>query len=177
MVTRQPPRFRGVRTYQDPKGRFSFRYPTDWYEFELTEDREGILFAPDAEDPKTWFSVWVAELGEPIVAEDLEVLRSGVNEGIAELAGSKVELESEDVFGNLIKFDRSYTFQEDGATRKRKVWILYVDRWQIVTIWQGENEEEYEYWLPMGNYSFATFNLPEALWFSTDRDLSGYSKA
>ena len=43
--------------------------------------------------------------------------------------------------------------------RKRKQWLLYVDIWLIVLTWQGSSPEEYEYWLPMGNYAFATFNL------------------
>jgi len=31
----------------------------------------------------------------------------------------------------------------------------------------------YDYWFAMANYSYATFHLPEALWFATDRDLVG----
>jgi hypothetical protein len=108
------------------------------------------------------------------VAEDLEHLRLGVSEGLAQLADCKVEAASEVVLGNLIKFERVFTFRVDGAVRKRKLWMLYVDKWLIVLTWQGSSEEEYEYWLAMANYSFATFNLPEALWFATDRDLGGH---
>jgi hypothetical protein len=43
----------------------------------------------------------------------------------------------------------------------------------IVIAYQGSSVEEYAYWLAMANYSYATFYLPEALWFATDRDLAG----
>src|SRR5579884_4056083 len=164
MTKRQPPRFIGVTTYQDPLGRFSFRYPTDWYEYGL-EGMEGVRYAPSAEDPNTSFTAWVTALEESIVAEDLADLRAGVDEGLATLAECKIESGSEIVLGNLIKFERVFTFREDGVVRKRKLWLLYVDKWQIVLTWQGATEDEYEHWLPMGNYAFATFNLPEALWF------------
>jgi photosystem II reaction center protein PsbP len=173
MAPRRPARFTGISTYSDPKGRFTFRYPTDWHRFDLADDREGVMFAPEAEDPETRFSVWISSLDEHVVAEDLEDLRIGVNEGLSNLAECKVESESETILGNLIKFERIFTFRENAATRKRRLWILYVDKWLMVVTWQGASEEDYEHWLGMANYSFNTFNLPEALWFSTDRDLSG----
>jgi hypothetical protein len=177
MAERPPPQFYGVRVYQDPQGRFTFRYPTGWHQFELSDDREGVLFSPDAANPLTAFSVWVQALDTRVVAEDLEDLRLGVNEGLSQFAEYTSESESEEVLGNLIKFERIFTFREDGVTRKRKTWILYVDTWQIVATWQGATEEDYSYWLPMGNYAFFMFNIPEALWFATDRDLSGHTRS
>ena len=171
MTTRQPPRFYGVATYSDPLGRFSFRYPTTWHQFELDDNREGVLFSPETENPQTWFSVWVSELDAHVVAEDLEDLQLGLDEGLAQLAECRVESKAGEPLGNLIKFERIFTFREDGVTRKRKLWLLYVDKWQMVVTWQGATEEEYEYWLSMGNYAFATFTIPEALWFATDREL------
>ncbi len=170
MTTRQPPRFYGVTTYQDPLGRYSFRFPTDWLQFDL-EGRDGIRVAPRSDDPETWFTAWVVPLEEPAVAEDLETLRAGVADGLARLAECKVESESEIVLGNLIRFERVFTFRDGEEVRKRKFWILYVDKWLIMLTWQGSSEEEFEYWLPMANYAFATFNIPEALWFATDREL------
>jgi hypothetical protein len=176
MAERQPPRFRGVRTYKDPKGRFSFRYPSDWHKFELLGDREGIMCSPESDNPQTFFSVWVSLLDESVVAEDAEELRLGVDQGLSDLPESNIEAEREDVLGNLIKFERVFTFNDNGAIRKRKFWILYVDKWLIVVTWQGADAAEYHYWYPMANYSFNTFNLPETLWFSTDRDLSSSSR-
>jgi hypothetical protein len=171
MTERQRPRFRGIGTYRDPQGRFTFRYPSDWHEFELAGHREGVMFSPEPEDPRTYFAVWISNLDEPVVAEDLEDLKSGVEEGFSRLPGCRVESASEDLLGNLVKFERVYTFREGEAVRKRRVWLLYVDTWQMVVTFQGASPEEYRYWLPMGNYSFALFNLPEELWFATDRTL------
>src|SRR4051794_16582345 len=176
MTNRQPPRFYGVRTYQDPIGRFTFRYPTGWYDYELEDNRQGIMYSPEATDPQTWFAVWSTELDEHAVAEDVDLLREGVDEGLAQLPESNVEQASEEVLGNLIKFERIYTFLEGDVRRKRKVFILYVQRWLLVFTWQGENEEEYDYWFPLGNYSFNTLNLAPELWFATDRDLVGLSR-
>jgi hypothetical protein len=169
------PRFTGVTTYQDPLGRFSFRYPADWNEFELADDREGVMYSPEsAEFPQTYFAVWVSKLPESVVAEDLEVLQEGVEAGLGQLANCQVETAKDDLLSNLVKLERIYTFEEDGVTRKRRQWTMYVDTWLIVVVWQGSTRDEYAYWLPMGNYAFGTFEIPQALWFATDRDLRAF---
>lgn len=173
---REPARFTGVATYNDPKGRFHFRFPTDWHQFELDEDREGVIFAPDPEDPQTHFSAWVSKLEDRVVAEDVEVLREGVEEGLHQLAGLTAEEADEITLGNLVKFERIFTFDLDGRRFRRKTWIMYVDEWMIVLAWQAEADGDYEHWLPMANYAYATFNIPEELWFATDRDL-GFGSA
>jgi hypothetical protein len=166
-----PPRFRGVTTHRDPLGRFSFRYPSTWNQFDLTEDREGVLFSPESSEPATYFAAWVSELPEHVVAEDASVLAAGVAEGLSELDSCTVLESRDDVLSNLVKFERIYTFSENGSVRKRRVWMLYVDTWQIVLVYQGSSPEEYDYWISMGNYAFSTFELPQELWFATDRDL------
>lgn len=171
------PRFYGVRTYQDPQGRFSFRFPMGWNEFDLDEDRDGILVSPEEADPATFVAMWISELDTHVVAEDLEDLRSGTDDGIASLPDCEVVTSTDDLLGNLVKFERIYTFTENGIQRKRRTWIMYVDTWQMVFTWQGSSVEEYHYWLPMGNYAFATFNIPDTLWFATDRDLAPYREA
>jgi hypothetical protein len=173
MTERPPPRYYGLTTYRDPRGRFSFQYPTTWHAFELEDNREGVMVSPEAENPQTWFSVWVNQLEFNVVAEDLEDLKGGVDEGLLQLSDMQVESASEEALSNLIKFERIYTFREGDTIRKRKSWLLYVDTWLMVVTYQGANEEEYAYWLPMGNYSFFRFELPEALWFATDRGLTG----
>lgn len=169
------PRFTGVTTYKDPLGRFSFRYPSDWNEFELADDREGVMYAPEVgESPQTYFAAWITKLDERVVAEDLPTLREGIDAGLGQLAGCEIETEKDDVLGNLVKLERVYRFDDEGTVRQRRVWTLYVDTWRIVLVWQGSTPDEYAYWLPMGNYAFATFDLPEALWFATDRDLRAF---
>ena len=173
MTTKRPgPKFTGVDTYRDPQGRFFFRFPSDWHRYELQDGREGVLFSPQAANPQTWFAAWAEDLKEHVVAEDLNVLRKGVDQGLSELKNVQVESASDVTMGNLIKFERIFTFEDNGQTRKWKQWLLYVDHWLMVVTYQGENPEEWEYWLPMGNYSFAFFNFPEALWFMVDRDLA-----
>lgn len=142
------PRFIGVDTYADPHGRFTFRYPSDWYRFALDNGLEGVLFSPERENPQTFFSAWVRRLDAEAVAEDLPLLQKGVAEGLAQLPQCVVESSSDDTYGNLIKFERIYTFRDGDDTRKRKVWIMYVAQWQIVLTYQGRTPEEWEYWLP-----------------------------
>lgn len=169
-----PPRFRGVTTYRDPMGRFAFRYPSDWNSFELADDREGTLFSPEDEPPATYFAAWIGKLDEHVVAEDMETLREGIEEGLAQLPEYSNEESHDDTYGNLVKFERIYTFRDGDTIRKRRVWMMYIDVWQLVLVFQGANPDEYKYWLPMGNYSFSTFELPQELWFATDRDLQAF---
>jgi len=139
--------------------------------------REGIGFAPNAQDPATVCTAWVSPLEEGVVAEDLGDLRAGVEDALDSLEDCHVEATSEVMLGNLIRFERVYTFRErhaaddPGTIRKRKQWLLYVDRWLMCLTWQGSSEEEFDYWFAMANQTFLTFEVPEALWFSTDREL------
>jgi hypothetical protein len=173
-MTERPPRpqWTGVDTYADTKGRFTFRFPINWHRFELDNGLEGVLFSPEQSDPQTYISAWVKELETSVVLEDEPVLREGVGLGLEQLSESAIESEENSSYGNLLKFERVYTFHDGVATRKRKVWLMFVDRWQIVLTYQGSSPEEYEYWLPMGNYAFFHFIIPPELWFATDRDLN-----
>ncbi len=174
---RPAPRFIGVDTYRDPKGRFAFRYPSNWHKFNLAEKREGVLYSPEAENPQTWFSVWVTDLKEHVVAEDLHVLRQGVEQGLAQLTECTIEQSTDDVLNNLIKFERVFTFRDGDTIRKWRQWLLYVDHWLMVITYQAENSTEYDYWYAMVNQSFVHFTLPEELWFAVDRDLAGVTRS
>lgn len=176
MTDRPAPRFTGVDTYIDPQGRFNFRYPSDWHRFALRDNREGVMVSPEAENPQTWFSVWITDLKEKVVAEDLKLLRKSVNEGIQQLTDAQIEFSKDDALGNLVKFERIFTFKDGETTRKWRQWLMYVDHWLMVVTYQGATPEEYDHWYNMVNYSFAMFNLPEALWFAVDRDLTGQKK-
>jgi hypothetical protein len=176
MTKRPGPRFTGVRTHIDPRGRFTFRYPTHWHSFELEEDRDGVMYSPAANNPQTYFAAWVTQLEDSVVAEDFDDLLAGIADGLNSLPGVEIEEQSNDFFGNLLKFERILTFDDNGTRRKRRVWLLYVDIWQIVLTYQGETPEEYDYWISMGNYCFNSFNLPQELWFATDRELNGMAR-
>ena len=173
---RRPAHFVGVTTYQDPKGRFSLRVPTDWLQLALME-QEGAMFRPEPDDAHTHLMVWVETLAQSVVAGDLGDLREGVSDGLAQLADVQIEAESELVLGNMIRFERVFTCLEDGATRKRKLWMLYVDKYLIALTWQGATPEDYEHWLAMANYSYATFTLPQWLWFATDPEMDEFRRS
>jgi hypothetical protein len=210
-AAREAPRFRGVVTHRDPRGRFSIRHASDWRVFSIRSDepagasaagadvptggrrrrrrrakdgigspvaaREGIGFAPNPHDPHTVFTAWASPLGATVAAEDLEQLRAAVDEGLRGLEECSVEQASDLVLGNLIRFERIYTFRErqgpddPGAVRQRRQWLLYVAEWLICLIWQGSSPEEYRHWLAMANYSFFTFEIPTELWFFAERHL------
>ncbi|GAB4114455.1 MAG: hypothetical protein Fur005_46410 [Roseiflexaceae bacterium] len=177
MTTNRPtPKFTGVDTYRDPKGRFQFRFPMNWHRYDLADKREGVLFSPESSNPQNWFSVWITDLKEKIVAEDMPVLRKGVEQGLSQLSNVQVEYATDDTLQNLVKFERIFTFDQNGTTRKWRQWQLYVDRWLMVVTFQGETPAEYDYWFPIANHSFLNFVLPEALWYAVDRDLAGVNR-
>jgi hypothetical protein len=167
------PRFTGITTYNDEQGRYEFRHPWGWERSDLEDDRDGVIVRPELDDEATYFAVWVTELDVAVVAEDLADLQAGLDDGLAELADLEVEKADDNNYNNIIKLERIYTFTEDGVTRKRRLWALYADRWQYLVVFQGSTVEEYHYWLPMGNYCFTAFQLPQALWFATDPSVSG----
>lgn len=162
------PRFTGITTYRDDQGRFEFRHPWGWTRTDLEDDLEGIITLPEADDEATYFAIWVTPLEVSVVADDLDDLRDGFDEGLKALEDVQVEDTQDTTYNNIIKLERTLTFTEDGAVRKRRVWALYADKWQYLVVYQGSTVEEFHYWLPMGNYCFTSFNLPQALWFATD---------
>jgi hypothetical protein len=170
------PQFTGINSFHDHLGRYEFRYPWDWIESELEDDREGVILRPVDEDQNTYFAVWVNELEVTVVADDLPDLREGFEAGLKELDAIDIEKANDENYNNIVKIERIFTFNQDGQIRKRRVWALYADRWQFLVVYQGSTIEEYEYWLPMGNYCFTAFKLPQALWFATDPSVSGAPK-
>lgn len=162
------PRFSGIHTYQDPQGRFEFRHPWGWQESELAEDRDGLIVSPEDADDETYFAVWITALDTSVEAADLPVLKEGFDAGLAQLDGVEIESSDDKTYNNIVRLERVLTFVEDGVRRKRRTWALYADYWQFIVTYQGSTVGEYDYWLPMGNYCFSSFNLPLALWFASD---------
>ncbi|WP_158548000.1 DcrB/PsbP domain-containing protein [Desertihabitans brevis] len=162
------PRFTGVTTFTDERGRYEFRHPSGWVRSALEPGLDGVIVRPEADDEATYFAVAVTDLEVAVVADDLETLRSGFDDGITQLPDAEVESGSEATYNHIVRLERTFTFSEDGTTRKRRVWALYADHWQFLVAFQGSTVEEFHYWLPMGNYCFTAFQLPHALWFATD---------
>jgi hypothetical protein len=176
----RPPRpvFTGVDTFSDVHGRYQFRYPSDWLRYELDGHPDGVIFSPypNKAEPKTFVSAYALALDFDVQAEDMEDLSAAVGEGLQQFDDLHLEHSADAAFGNLLKFDRTFTFREGNMVRKRHVWILYVGKLQIVFAYQGESIADYEYWLPMGNTMFFHTKIPDSLWFATDRDLNGFDK-
>jgi hypothetical protein len=150
-----------------------FRYPSGWHVHELADGRDGVLISPTAEEPKTWFSAWASELPGIVTAADADALREGVEEGLYRLPRVHLLSSAEQAFGNMLRFERVYSFAENGATRHRKVWMLYVYKWAIALIAQGETPEEYDHWSIMLQDCFDSFDLAPTLWFASDPDNEG----
>lgn len=172
MISTPRPRFRGLTTYRDPGGLYEFRYPSDWNVFGLSGDQDGVLISPEAQNPQTWLTVCKVCLGEPIAAGDLDDLKLGMQDGLFNLTDCTIESASESVFGNLIRLERVHTFRQRQATWKRKLWVIYADKWQITLMWHGASIESFHYWFTLANYAFLTFKLSDALWFLTDPALN-----
>ena len=143
------PRFTGVHTYDDPQGRFQFRYPWDWEESELDDDLDGVIVRPEVDEDATYVAIWAKALETSVVAEDLPELKSGFDQGLLQLPDAEILKAEENTYNNIVKVEREFTFTEDGHTRKRRAWALYADYWQFLVVFQGATVEEYEYWLPM----------------------------
>ena len=126
------------------------------------------MVGPDRDDEATHFAVAVTDLGVSVVADDLEVLREGFENGMATLPEVLVESSRDDLYNDIVKLERTLTFTDEGEVRKRRVWSMYADHWQFIVVFQGATVEEFHYWLPMGNYCFTSFQLPMALWYATD---------
>jgi hypothetical protein len=173
MTTRPTPKFVGVDTYRDGQGRYSVRFPSDWHQFDIDFGRDGRLFSPSATNTHTYVAIWIDQLQFTAEANDATDLAEAFEKGLAQLPACTILERSDTVIGNLIKFERFYTFDDNGVTRKRKVWAMYVDKWLMVLTYQGETVDEWEHWYGMANQSFHHFVIPTELWYATDRDING----
>lgn len=153
------PAFKGLVLQQDNEWRYYFWYPKGWHIYDLSDERNGILCSPDVQDPATFFSVEVQRLITTVQPEDLDILRKGVQEGLAQLPGLNIESTQESLSSSQIAFERIYTFQDGEMTRKRHIRLLYTGDRLYNLISQGRTEKEYTYWLPMLNYCHLTFQL------------------
>jgi hypothetical protein len=172
MTNRPSPKFTGIDTYADVKGRYTVRYPSDWHKFDLDFGLEGALFSPSATNTNTYVAVWCQGLDFAAEGRDADDIAKAFDEGLSQLA-DYTQIEGDNVvIGNLIKLERFYTFNDNGIIRKRKVWAMYVGKWLMVLTYQGETVEEWEHWYAMANQSFFHFVIPPELWFTMERDLT-----
>jgi hypothetical protein len=163
-----PARFEGIVIYPDPDGVFEVRYPLNWHKFDVTQQQGGILFSPYLDHVAAWVAVWKEYIPKPVFASDVAVIRTGLDQGIHTL-GNNVQIlfQGEEVIGNLLRLERIVTFENEGVSYKRRLWLFYAHKVQINLVYQAY-EAEYTHWSGMAYYSFHTFRLPEHLWFAAD---------
>lgn len=130
---------------------YSFFIPKEWHQFEWADDREGVIYGPDPEDPRTVFAVDVKDLGEKLQPDDLDILAEGFFGSIEQLPDCHIEERKQKVVGKgtLLTLEAKYTYTEDGRTQKRWVRVLYRDTRQVALTAQGSTPEKYDYWLPL----------------------------
>ena len=170
-MSQDVPQFTGITGYQEPGGRFAFRYPWDWHAEGLGQGRDGVILTPDRTDPDTYVAAWISPLPAAVAAEDLPPLRDGFDEGLATLPDLHVLDSRDEALGNLVKLERTVTFSDGGATRKRLLWAIYAGSMQLLFVYQGGSPQAYAYWLPMGNYCCATLRLADEIWYASDPGL------
>ena len=144
---KQYPVIKGLTWHRD--NYYSFYVPIDWHRFAWSDDRQGVIYGPDPDDPSTVFAVFFKDLGTPITADDLDVLAGAFFETIGGLPESNIEARHQKVTGRLLELEAKYTFQEGGETRKCWGRVLYHETRQIAMTAQGATPEKYDYWLPV----------------------------
>ncbi len=153
------PAFEGLVLHEERKWTYSFWYPKGWVPHSLSGDRVGVLCSPTEEDLDTFFGVEVIPLQSTVQPDDLAVLCEGVEEGLSQLPGLAVESAEESAAGSQATIERTYTFEDQGTTRKRCVRLMYKGDRLYSLMSQGSTAAEYDHWLPMLNYCHMTFEL------------------
>ena len=151
------PTFGGLILEQDQEWQYYFWYPKGWYRYELGDGRTGVLCSPQDEHPSTYFSVETQHLPAAVLAEDIETLRQGIQEGLSRLPNLRIESADDTVSGKRIILERVFTFVDRDAIRKRRIRLLYAGSTLYSLISQGSSEQDYEHWLSMLNYCHMTF--------------------
>lgn len=138
---------------------YSFYVPIDWQRVEREDNKQGIIYLPDPNDPHTYFAVQVDDLGTHIAQSDVPDLMTGLLDGISHRAESHVDFHDQHSVGKLVTLEAKYSFREADERRKRWVRILYHESRQVTFIAQGKTEQDYQYWLPMFNEAMMTLKV------------------
>jgi hypothetical protein len=142
------PAFTGLLVHRDLVHRYSLLVPDGWHGRPLEGD-DGVLFAPDADDPHTSLSVSARDLGTAVRPSDLPTLRRGFLAGLRRVPGSRVENVEAEAVGDLLTMEARQSFREDGALRKRWIRLAYQGRTQVRVVAQGATPALFAYWEPM----------------------------
>lgn len=139
----------GLETYQDPKNRFAFDYPTDWMKLNVTsEAADGIALLPVATDNLTCLSVEVVNLGVRVTGTDLRTLKEGFVVGLDQLVDSKLDSVQVMYEGSSLALAAHQTYSDGWGHRERFVWLLYHGTTMVRVVAQGSSDVEFKRWAP-----------------------------
>lgn len=158
------PVFTGLVVQRDLRFRYSFLLIDGWHSYELESDGgAGRIFTPVEGDITTSFSTEARELGTTVTAEDLPILRDGVEAGLRQLPELTIEASEAEAIGDFVTIEYRFTFREaeSGALRKRWLRLAYQGQLQVRLIAQGASPEAFDYWLPVFNQAIRTFQFAD----------------
>jgi hypothetical protein len=169
MINRPAATFEGIQIYLDPDELFKFRYALNWDVWEMPEHPGGRLVSPPHTAGAVWLAAWKQDLGSAILPEDVDTLRAGLEEGLRQLGENVLVSRAQDEWiGNLLRFERVFSFERGGESFQRRQWVVFADHYQIVLIYHAP-ASDYEHWLAMANYTFFTFEIPEFVYFNAEQ--------
>ena len=138
----------GLETYQDPKKRFAFDYPSEWLKLNVAgEVADGIALLPVATDNLTCLSVEVVNLGVRVTGADLKTLREGFVVGLDQLVDSQID-SLQVYFDGTAALAAHQTYSDGWGYRERFVWLLYRNATMVRVVAQGSSGEEFRIWAP-----------------------------
>jgi len=125
--------------------------PSDWHEFKLQGEYQGVLYSPYPDDFNTGLLTEKRKLKIKVKPDDLPILREAFMDGIRALDGVEIDEDSYDEYltKGLSFFEIRFSFLEGGVRRKRWIRNVYWGKNNYILIAQGRTPEDFDYWLPM----------------------------
>lgn len=154
-----------LAAHRDLRWNYSFWRPASWRRYDMTE-RYGYIYAPEP-DPRTGFYVSVRDLsdnlGRPVTPDELPVVREGLTRGLRDLPGCEILHLKEIAKGPAIGLEALLTFDLDGETCKRQLYLLYHQDKEFTLYGQGVPVEAYERYVDHFKFIYATFVFKDVL--------------
>ncbi len=133
--------------------------PREWHRLELTNGHPGALFVPDLADMETCLLVEKVILDYSVEDDDIEALREGFEQGLAQLDISEIEWQKETITNVFKGWDARFVYKDGDVERKRWVRTMFWGDAQLTFVAQGKDVETYDYYAGMFYNIFMTFEL------------------
>jgi hypothetical protein len=118
VAQRRPARFTGIATYVDPRGLYTFRYPSDWTQIANT-DGDGVAFVPNEDDPRTVITSYASQISWAVGSRDLALLGRQVDGEIGRLPDAVIRERNDEAIGEVLRLDRVVSFRDGDQSWKR----------------------------------------------------------